>query len=121
MAANPRGDTALYQTLLAAYQTVQDGWDSSKVNSVVLMTDGMNDNPGGMTLDQLTGSLKKIADPHKPVQIIILGIGTEVPKAEMQTITQITGGGVFIATDPASIGQIFLQAIALRPGTSGGN
>ncbi len=121
VAANPRGDTALYQTLLAAYQTVQAGWDSSKVNSVVLMTDGMNDNPGGMTLDQLTSSLKKIADPHKPVQIIILGIGTEVPQAEMQAITQITGGGVFIATDPASIGQIFLQAIALRPGTVNGN
>jgi Ca-activated chloride channel family protein len=121
VAANPRGDTALYQTLLAAYQTVQAGWDSSKVNSVVLITDGMNDNPGGMTLDQLTSGLKKIADPHKPVQIIILGIGTAVPKAEMQTITQITGGGVFIATDPSSIGRIFLQAIALRPGTTGGN
>jgi hypothetical protein len=121
VAADPRGDTALYQTLLAAYQTVQDGWDSSKVNSVVLMTDGMNDNPGGMTLDQLTTALQKIADPHKPVQIIVLGIGTEVPKAEMQKITQITGGGVFIATDPANIGQIFLQAIALRPGTFAGN
>jgi hypothetical protein len=121
VAANPRGDTALYQTLLAAYQTVQAGWDSSKVNSVVLITDGMNDNPGGMTLDQLTSGLKKIADPHKPVQLIILGIGTAVPKAEMQTITQITGGGVFIATDPAAIGRIFLQAIAIRPGTTGGN
>jgi hypothetical protein len=121
VAANPRGDTALYQTILAAYQTVQAGWDSSKVNSVVLMTDGMNDNPGGMTPDQLTSALQKIADPHKPVQVIILGIGTEVPKAEMQKITQVTGGGVFIATDPAAIGQIFLQAIALRPGTSSGN
>jgi Ca-activated chloride channel family protein len=121
VAADPRGDTALYQTILAAYQTVQAGWDSSKVNSVVLMTDGMNDNPGGMTLDQLTTALQKVADPHKPVQVIILGIGTEVPQAEMQKIVQIAGGGVFIATDPAMIGQIFLQAIALRPGTFTGN
>jgi hypothetical protein len=33
-------------------------------------------------------------------------------------LPQVTGGGVFIATDPAKIGEIFLQAIALRPTTT---
>jgi Ca-activated chloride channel homolog len=113
--ANKHGDTALYQTLLAAYQTVRAGWDGTKVNSVVIMTDGMNDNPGGMDLNQLIGQLQRIADPRRPVQVIVLGIGTGVAAPVMQRITQVTGGGVFIATDPASIGKIFLQAIALRP------
>jgi Mg-chelatase subunit ChlD len=113
------GNTGLYDTVLAAYKTMQDGWDSGKVNSVVLMTDGQNDNPGGLTLDQLTSQLQKIADPQRPVQVIALGIGTDVSKPELTKITQITGGGVFIALDPAQIGQIFLQAIALRPGSGG--
>jgi Ca-activated chloride channel homolog len=112
------GDTGLYDTVLAAYQTVQANWDASKINSVVLMTDGQNDNPGGLTLDQLTAQLKKIADPAKRVQLIAIGIG-EASQAELEKITQVTGGGVFIASDPSKIGQIFLQAIALRPGSGG--
>jgi hypothetical protein len=112
------GDTGLYDTVLAAYQAVQANWDASKINSVVLMTDGQNDNPGGLTLDQLTTQLKKIADPQKRVQVIAIGIG-EASQAELEKITQVTGGGVFIASDPSKIGQIFLQAIALRPGSGG--
>jgi hypothetical protein len=112
------GDTGLYDTVLAAYKAVQTNWDPGKVNSIVLMTDGQNDNPGGLTLDQLTSQLQKIADPQRKVQLIAIGIG-EASQAELTKITQVTGGGVFIASDPSKIGQIFLQAIALRPGSGG--
>jgi hypothetical protein len=53
------------------------------------------------------------------VEVIALGIGTDVSRPELTRITQATGGAVFIATDPAKIGEIFLQAIALRPGLGG--
>jgi hypothetical protein len=112
------GDTGLYDTVLAAYKAVQAGWDPAKVNSVVLMTDGQNDNPGGLTIDELTTQLQKIADPQRKVQVIAIGIG-EASQAELTKITQVTGGGVFIASDPSKIGDIFLQAIALRPGSGG--
>ncbi len=113
------GDTGLYDTVLAAYKTVQNGWDPGKVNSVLLFTDGMNDNPGGLTLEQLIAELQKVVDPKRPVEVIALGIGTDVSRPELTRITQATGGAVFIATDPAKIGEIFLQAIALRPGLGG--
>ncbi|OLB74938.1 MAG: VWA domain-containing protein [Actinobacteria bacterium 13_2_20CM_2_71_6] len=113
------GDTGLYDTVLAGYKRVQENWDPGKVNSVIVMTDGQNDNPGGLTLDQLVSELQKVVDPKRPVEVIALGIGTEVSKPELTRITQTTGGGVFIATDPAKIGEIFLQAIALRPGSGG--
>jgi hypothetical protein len=113
------GNTGLYDTLLAAYKAVQANWDASRVNSVVIMTDGQNDNPGGLTLDQLTAQLQKVADPRKPVEVIAIGIGNEVSEAELNKITQVTRGATFIASDPSKIGQIFLQAIALRPGSGG--
>jgi hypothetical protein len=114
----PAGDTGLYDTVLAAYKTVQAGWDPSRVNSIVIMTDGMNDNPGGLTQSALIAQLKKIADPAKPIEVIAIGIGDGVDKSELQAITSTTGGGVFVATDPSTIGNIFLQAIALRPGAA---
>jgi hypothetical protein len=113
-----KGDTGLYDTVLAAYKNVQATWDPARTNGLVVMTDGQNDNPGGLTLDQLTSQLQKVVDPKKPVQLILIGIGNEVSQAELNKIIQAAGGGgVFVAPDPTKIGQIFLQAIALRPRT----
>jgi Ca-activated chloride channel family protein len=114
----PNGNTGLYDTVLAAYKTVQAGWDPSRVNSVVIMTDGQNDNPGGLTMDGLLAAINKAKDPSKPIEVIAIGIGNQVDKAELQKITNATGGGVFLAPDPSNIGQIFLEAIALRPGSA---
>ncbi|HEV7898274.1 MAG TPA: substrate-binding domain-containing protein [Planosporangium sp.] len=110
------GGTGLYDTTLAAYKAVQAGWDPSRVNSVVIMADGRNDDREGLSLDQLVDELKKTADPARPVQVIAIGIGTDVSEAELKRITDTTGGGTFIAPDPAKIGDVFLKAIALRTG-----
>lgn len=111
----PSGDTGLYDTILAAYRTVQQGWDPGRVNSVVVLTDGLNYDANGLTQAQLIAELKKAMDPKRPIQVIILGIGNAVSPAVLQPITKTTGGGVFVTADPAKIGDIFLKAIALRP------
>ncbi|MCW2642279.1 MAG: hypothetical protein JWP76_4585 [Dactylosporangium sp.] len=108
------GGTALYDTVLAAYKTVQSGWDPSRINSIVLFTDGKNEDPQGLSLDQLTAELKKIMDPNRPIQIIAIGIGNAVSEAELQQITNTIGGGTFLAPDPTKIGEIFLRGISLR-------
>lgn len=110
----PDGETGLYDTVLAAYQTVQQDWDASRNNTVVILTDGQNQDPVGISLNQLTSTLTRIRDPQRPVEVIAIGIGDQVSQAELTKITQTTGGGVFLAPDPAQIGAIFLKAIALR-------
>ncbi|ASW57933.1 VWA domain-containing protein [Plantactinospora sp. KBS50] len=109
------GDTGLYDTTLAAYKTVQEGWQAGRVNSVVLFTDGKNENPGGISQQRLLSELKKAADPERPIQMVILGIGKDVNQDELKAIVKVTGGGVFVTEDPSKIGDIFLKAIALRP------
>jgi secreted protein with Ig-like and vWFA domain len=101
--------------VLAAYQEVQKGWDPGRLNDVVIMTDGRNDNPGGLTLDKLLEQLRAVADPKRPIQVVAIGIGNEVGVDELHKIVQVTGGQVFVTADPAKIGDIFLQAIASRP------
>ena len=111
------GDTGLYDTTLAAYKAVQDGWDAGRVNSVVIMTDGKNEDTYGLSLDQLLDELKKTMDPARPIQVIALGIGNEVSESDLRRITDTTGGGTFVAPDPSRVGDIFLKAIALRTST----
>ncbi|MER7440520.1 substrate-binding domain-containing protein [Micromonospora avicenniae] len=109
------GDTGLYDTILAAYKTVQGDWQAGRVNSVVLFTDGKNDDKSGISQAKLLAELKRLADPERPVQVILIGIGDGVSKAELDSITKQTGGGSFVAKNPTEIGGIFLKAIALRP------
>ncbi|MEU2615251.1 VWA domain-containing protein [Micromonospora sp. NPDC007271] len=110
-----KGDTGLYDTLLAAYEKVQEDWEPGKVNSIVLFTDGQNDDDNGISQKELLAKLKKLRDPEQPIQVIIIGIGKDVSRAELEPITAITGGRPFVTVDPAKIGEILLQAIALRP------
>ncbi|GLY24906.1 VWA domain-containing protein [Micromonospora sp. NBRC 101691] len=111
----PDGDTGLYDTVLAAYRTVQDDWEPGRVNSLVLFTDGKNEDADGISQRELLAELARIADPDRPVQVVIIGIGGDVSRAELEAITKVTGGGVFVTEDPNKIGEIFLRAVALRP------
>jgi hypothetical protein len=113
------GATGLYDTALAAYKAVQSEWEDGKINSVILFTDGKNENKDGISRDKLIDELKKSNDPTRPVRMVIIGIGDEVDRNELEAITNATSaGGVFIAEDPAKISDIFLQAISSRSGAN---
>jgi len=50
---------------------------------------------------------------------VIIGIGNEVDRGELEAIVKATpAGGVFVAPDPAKIGDIFLEAISSRSGAA---
>jgi von Willebrand factor type A domain-containing protein len=113
------GDTGLYRTALAAYKNVRDSWQPGKVNSVILFTDGKNEDGNALSRQSLITQLKQLNDPKRPVRMVIIGIGTEVDQKELNDVVGATpAGGVFIAPDPAKMGDIFLQAIGTRTGAS---
>ncbi len=109
-----RGNTGLFDTILAAYKAVQEDWDPGQINSIVLFTDGKNEDANGVSQQQLIKELERIKDPERPVQVVLIGIGRDVSKAELESVTKITGGGSFVTEDPTKISDIFLKAIALR-------
>jgi hypothetical protein len=114
MPSRVRGDTALYSTALAAFEDVRNTYDPSKVNTVVLMTDGRNVDPGGITLDQLVSTLRSEVDPTRPTPIITIGIGADVDVAALQAISAVTGGKTYLVKDPTDIRDVFLDAVIQR-------
>lgn len=116
----PHGaDSGLYSTILEAYRTVQKGWQAGRVNSVLVMTDGVTGPASGdLPLATLLTRLKAAQDPGRPVQVVIVGVGASVSRAPLDQITSTVGGGVFVATDPADVTDVFAQAIALRVAVS---
>jgi Mg-chelatase subunit ChlD len=111
------GDTGLHDTILAAFRTMQEDWQEGFVSSVVLMTDGVNDDStGGLSEEELIAELEDQADPERPVRLILIGMGPEVDPSALERVAQAAGGVSYVSEDPRDIGQVFVQAIAARRG-----
>lgn len=108
------GDTALYDTTLAAVQRVREGYDPSKVNSVLLFTDGRNEDKNGIDLQTLLSKLKAMDDPLKPVPVIMIGFGPDTDIAAMTQIAHATGGAAYSASKPEDLGLVLVDALSQR-------
>jgi von Willebrand factor type A domain len=108
------GATGLYDTALAAVQRVRESSDPDKVNSVLLITDGKNEDDNGIDLDTLLAELAKIDDPSKPVPIIMIGFGPDTDLAAMQRIAQATKGAAYSASKPEDLSTVLVDALSQR-------
>ena len=84
---------------------------------MVVLTDGRNEDPHGISLDQLLGRLHSLSDRRRPVPVIGIGIGPDIDVNELNAITGATGGRTFAAPDPAHIGDAFYGSLAALAGS----
>ncbi|HQH91271.1 MAG TPA: substrate-binding domain-containing protein [Dermatophilaceae bacterium] len=114
LAARPGGSTGLYDTILAAYEQAKAGYDPTRINSVVLLTDGKNEDPYSITLDDLLAKLAAAKDPAKPIVVITVAIGPDADAATLARVTEVTGGRSYTATEPEQITGVFVDALLNR-------
>lgn len=108
------GGTGLYDTALAAYREAVRSYRPNYSNAVVLMTDGRNDDPGSIGLDQLLARLRGLRDPDRPVRIVGIAISEDADLAALQRMAQATGGQAYLAAQPEDILGVFAQAVLSR-------
>ncbi|MEO5878052.1 MAG: VWA domain-containing protein [Streptosporangiaceae bacterium] len=100
--------TGLYDTVLAAYREVSRVYQPDVYNSVLVFTDGINQNPyGGLTLNDLITQLKKLYDPKEPVSVVIGAYGPDIKEAPLKRIAAATNGGVYVSRDAEQTQRIF--------------
>ncbi|MFE2750374.1 substrate-binding and VWA domain-containing protein [Actinosynnema sp. NPDC059335] len=108
------GGTALNETALAAFRHVQRTYDPSKINSVTLITDGSNDDISSIDLPGLLATLKREADPARPVPMIMVGLGADADMNALRQIAEATGGKAYQAMEPEDIRGVLLDGISQR-------
>jgi hypothetical protein len=108
------GGTGLYDTAIAAVRAVRASYDQRAVNSVLLFTDGKNDDPGSPTLAQAVTVLKGLQDVGRPVRIIALGMGPDVNIDELSALAGATGGQAYLARNPGDLKSVFINALQSR-------
>jgi Ca-activated chloride channel family protein len=104
------GFTPLYDTIYAAFHEMQRRWQPGSTNSVLLITDGINQLSGGLTLDDLVSRLAKEQRPDKPVQVVSIGMGPDTDAAALSRITTVTGGRSFVVKDSTTAIQTLILA-----------
>ena len=116
LTAVPDGGTGLYDSVLAAVRYVRSGYDARRVNSVVVLSDGKNQDASahGITKSHLLEALRSEADPDRPVPVISVAYGPDSDIAALRSISSATGGTVFTARDPRDLPVIFRDAIGHR-------
>lgn len=107
----PMNGTGLYDTTRAAVQAVRDAYDTTKINAVLLLTDGMCDDydPGcelKPLLDFLSSSERDV------VRVFAVAYGTDADVTTLQAITDASQARLYKATDPLTIERVFQQVVS---------
>ncbi len=108
------GGTGLYDTTLAAVREVSVGWDVSRVNSVVVVSDGRDEDRDSVGLTDLLATLRAERDLDRPVPVNTIAYGPDSDAAALAAIAAVTGGAFYSAPDPRGIDRVFLDAVSQR-------
>ncbi|GAB3877833.1 substrate-binding domain-containing protein [Terrabacter terrigena] len=111
LSKNVGGGTGLYDTIWAAYQKAKTQYDPERVNAVVILTDGRNEDPNGISLEQLKANLRAANDPDKPIAITTIGIGPDVDPNALSQISKMTFSDFYAAPSPADMTTVLARAL----------
>lgn len=104
------GDTALHDTTLAAVAAVRAGWQPGP-NTVVLISDGKNEDPGSPDLPATLQRLVDEADPSRPVEVVTIALGSAADARGLRNIATTTKGAAYVADRPEDLESVFLAAL----------
>jgi hypothetical protein len=108
------GGTGLFDTTLGAFRAAQEQYDPEAVSSVLLVTDGANEDSSGITLDVLLETLRAEADPQRPVKVIGVALGPDADIGALEQVAEATGGAAYSAVDPTDLQDVLFDALRQR-------
>lgn len=103
----PSGGTAIYSAAQAAYaqSAKRRAQDASRYHSLVLLTDGQNND--GIDLGQFEAWYAQLPDAQKGIRIFAVQFG-DARADQLEALARLTGGRVFNATK-APLAQVFKE------------
>jgi Ca-activated chloride channel family protein len=114
----PLNGTPLYDVAQRSYDELVTAFDAERINAVVLLTDGVNDD--GDTSDdtrQLEALLASVSNANDgenttPVRIFTVAYGSGANPAELKRIAEASNATAYQATDATTIDAVFTSVIS---------
>ena len=114
----PTNGTPLYEVTEQAYTTMLDSYDPAKINAIVLLTDGQNDDGApdddNQQFQDLIARLQQGSEgsSSQPVRLFTISYGDDADQLTLRAISQATHAATYSATNPATIDQVFTAVIS---------
>jgi Ca-activated chloride channel family protein len=110
----PTQGTPLYTAVGDSYRLMQDSYAPDRINAVVLLSDGQNEDPRN---DDLAGLLTEIGAANegqttRPVRLFPIAYGDGADINTLRQLAQATNAAAYDASDPASITKVFTAVVS---------
>ncbi len=92
-ALTSKSASSTYASVTAAYGDAVENYEPGKPNSLLLVTDGPNDD-ASISAEKFLKALSELTDPAKPVAVEVVNIGTNSDIDTIQSMADATGGSV---------------------------
>ena len=114
----PTNGTPLYDVTASSFQRMYDSFDPSRINAVVLLTDGKNDDgqisDDQRQLDETLALLRERSQGElgRPVRVFTIGYGADADLSVLRQIAEATNAAAYNASDPRSINKVFTAVVS---------
>ena len=110
----PMAGTPLYTVTKASYEKMKAEYDPARINAVVLLTDGKNEDPKN---DDLDGTLRALSAGSEglsatPVRVFTIAYGQSAAVTVLKRIAEASNATAYDASDPQTITKVFTAVIS---------
>jgi Ca-activated chloride channel family protein len=118
LAQRPQNGTPLYAVTSEAYSAARDSFDANKINAVVFLTDGRNDDDNASNdqqqYDSMIATLSAGSESvnNKSVRVFTISYGADADTATLKSIAEATNAAYYDASNPATIDQVFTNVVS---------
>ncbi len=109
----PTEGTPLYTTSSASFEFMKSQYDPARINAVVLLTDGRNEDD----FNDLNATIAKLrsgseGQSSSPVRLFTIAYGQDADKATLKRLAEATNAASYDASDPQTINKVFTAVIS---------
>jgi Ca-activated chloride channel family protein len=114
----PLNGTPLYDVTGASYAAAVDSFDPTRINAVVLLTDGVNDDgepdDDQRQLDELLAELRAGGEGQatRPVRVFTIAYSSDAAAGDLRRIAEASTAASYTSTDPTSINQVLTAVVS---------
>jgi Ca-activated chloride channel family protein len=108
----PLNGTPLYRVTEDAERAVTAGFDANRINAVVVLTDGRNEDPNGVT--DVNVVLRQLGQRTETdvVRVFTVGYGADADQGVLKQIAQASQGAAYDASNPTSIDTVLTNVLS---------
>ncbi|WP_440084038.1 extracellular solute-binding protein [Streptosporangium sp. LJ11] len=107
----PDGGTGLYDTAFAAHEQVRELRNGDAINAVVFLTDGKNEDPDSLSLENLLPGLR--TEPgQETVRMFTIAYGQDADLGVLRQISEATAAAAYDSRESGSIDQVFTAVVS---------